>query len=223
MRSKLGTMVLAACLALLGGLASAATTVATCPTATAGAPWAKGAWLPCSAVVYATVPVSPSALVADLSAGVFSWTLASAVQATDSVWALPANSWVSAVAPNFPTPTASSTPPTAVGTGTAKVSWVPPTARADGTALNDLVSYNLLMGTSAAALSQVVNIPAPAASYVFQGLLPGTYWFAVQSVSTAGGTSVNSGEPSLTIAKSSTVAAPNAPTSVTVTATVTVP
>jgi predicted phage tail protein len=84
-----------------------------------------------------------------------------------------------------------------------------------------LASYNLLLGTSATALSKVANIPAPATSYAFKGLVPGTYWFAVQAVSTSEGASANSTSPSLTITKA--VVSPSAPTSVTVTAIVTVP
>jgi hypothetical protein len=213
-------MLLGSLLALLAAVPAMGQTVATCPTATPGV-WAAGSWLPCIAVVNAPLPLPSSALVADMSKGpVLSWTLASNVQPSDNVWSSSANKWVLAAAPNFIVVTTA--PPVIIGS-TATLSWTAPTANTDGTPLTDLVSYNLLMGTSATTLSKVANIPAPATSYAFKGLVPGTYWFAVQAVSASEGASANSTEPSLTVNKVTAPSVPNSPTSVTVTATVTIP
>jgi hypothetical protein len=84
-------------------------TVANCPTATAGAPWAAGAWLPCNGpATYIAQPVPTTALVTDMrcpippatGACTFSWQTSAGVKSTDQVWvksaAKPNGTWVNA-------------------------------------------------------------------------------------------------------------------------------
>lgn len=215
---------------ILGAVpALAQNSVATCPTATTASAWANGTFLPCAtASAYVAVPVPAATVVGVLRNSVGSWQRASAVLATDQVWqkttAVPTGQWalapgLVAVATVPPVTPPVTTPP---GTGaTVTLSWAPPTTNTDGSALTDLASYNILMGTSATALSQLANLPSPASSYSVQGLSPGTYWFAVQSVNAGGSVSVNSNEPSTTVTPPTKT--PSAPGAVSVTVTVTVP
>lgn len=87
-----------------------------------------------------------------------------------------------------------------VGSGAATVTWVPPTRNRDGSALNDLAGYRILYGTSANALDRSVMVRNPGiSSYVVDNLAPGTYYFAVRAVNTAGVESANSNTASKTI------------------------
>lgn len=81
----------------------------------------------------------------------------------------------------------------AAPTTSATISWTPPTQNTDGTALTNLAGYRLVYGTSAAALSNTIEVPNPAAkSYVIEQLSPATYFFAVKAYTTAGIESANS-------------------------------
>lgn len=80
-------------------------------------------------------------------------------------------------------------PPTV---STVPVSWTPPTKNADGTALTDLKSYNVYQGMSATALSKVGSIPVGTLAYTTPKLTPGTYYFAITAVNSAGIESVQS-------------------------------
>lgn len=68
--------------------------------------------------------------------------------------------------------------------GTASLNWTPPTQNTNGTALTNLAGYRIHYGTSATALTQVVQVANPSAvSYVVSNLTPGTYYFAVRAYS----------------------------------------
>lgn len=71
--------------------------------------------------------------------------------------------------------------------GAATLSWVPPTTNTDGSALTNLSGYRIYYGTSASALTQMVQVPnAGIASYVVTGLTSGTYYFGVRAYNTTG-------------------------------------
>src|SRR3984957_8477633 len=99
--------ILAVAALLLGAPAAFSQTVSSCPTATPGTVWSKGAWLPCSTTVaYIAQPVATTAVVSDMrcpippatGACVFSWQLGPKVLPTDGVWvkstAFPNGTWV---------------------------------------------------------------------------------------------------------------------------------
>lgn len=75
---------------------------------------------------------------------------------------------------------------TQVATGSATLSWAAPTQNTDGSALTNLTGYRIYFGTSAASLTQSVDIPnASILTYVLGDLSPATWYFAVKAV--AGG------------------------------------
>lgn len=81
----------------------------------------------------------------------------------------------------------------AVTAGKATLSWTPPTQNTDGTPLTNLAGYRILWGTSATALSNVVEVPGAAVTtHVIDNLTSGTKYFAVRSYNAAGAESVNS-------------------------------
>jgi hypothetical protein len=98
-----------------------------------------------------------------------------------------------------PTPEPPPAPPPA-GTYTVTVSWSRPLLNTDGTVLTDLSGYRIHYGTSAADLSQSVMVSgAEATSGVVSGLAPGSYYFAVTTVNSAGTASDLSNSASRTV------------------------
>jgi hypothetical protein len=80
------------------------------------------------------------------------------------------------------------------------VTWVAPTANTDGTALSNISGYRIYYGTSATSLTQSVDVNnAMATSYVIQGLTSGTWYFAVQVLTSSGTSSAVSTAVSDTI------------------------
>jgi hypothetical protein len=69
--------------------------------------------------------------------------------------------------------------------GTATLSWAAPTENTNGSALADLAGYRIYYGTSADALTQVIDV-ANVTTYVVTGLTAGTYYFAVAAYSSTG-------------------------------------
>lgn len=70
---------------------------------------------------------------------------------------------------------------------TATISWSAPTTNTNGSALTNLSGYRLYYGTSSASLSQEIDISgASTLQYVVTGLVPGTWYFAVASVTNDG-------------------------------------
>jgi hypothetical protein len=85
-------------------------------------------------------------------------------------------------------------------TGSASLSWQAPTQNTDGTTLANLAGYRIVYGTSPSALDQMVQVPgASTTSHVINGLVSGTWYFAVRSYSSSGSESANSGVTSKTI------------------------
>jgi Putative Ig domain len=71
--------------------------------------------------------------------------------------------------------------------GTAMLTWEPPTQNTDGTALTNLAGYRIVYGTSAARLTQTLQIGnAGLSAYVVDNLTPGTYYFAVRAYTSKG-------------------------------------
>jgi hypothetical protein len=109
--------ILTAAALLLGAPAAFSQSVSSCPTAKAGAVWAKGAWLPCtSTVAYVAEPVPAPDLVSDMRCPikpatgpcVFSWQSTSRVLPTDQTWvkdtASPNGTWISSAMVKFEKP-----------------------------------------------------------------------------------------------------------------------
>jgi hypothetical protein len=72
-------------------------------------------------------------------------------------------------------------------TGVATVSWSPPTTNTDGSSLTNLAGYHIVYGTSASALTHTVQVSNPGiSSYVIDGLTSGTWYFGVESYTSAG-------------------------------------
>jgi hypothetical protein len=70
----------------------------------------------------------------------------------------------------------------------------------DGTALTDLAGYHIYYGTSAASLTQLINLPTAGTTvYVVDNLGSGTYYFAIKAYNSAGVESTDSGVVSTTI------------------------
>ena len=162
-------------------LPAAAQTVATCPSATAGTVWAKGAWLPCNAVVYVALPPPGAAKIARMhcaAAGcTFSWDPPSAFLAGDSAWQ---------VTPAKPSGTWAGLPAAAAPTSIATLTWTQPTLDVNGNAAQltgDKVYRGHLADGSDLAL--LASIP-PAATFSDGGLTVGTWCYAISAVNAFG-------------------------------------
>lgn len=84
-------------------------------------------------------------------------------------------------------------PPPPTGSGTAKLDWTAPTTNTEGSAITNLAGYRIVYGTSAAALTQTVQVAgATVSTYTVNGLASGTWHFAVRAYNSAGAESVNS-------------------------------
>jgi hypothetical protein len=81
----------------------------------------------------------------------------------------------------------------AVSIGGATLSWSAPSQNTDGSALTNLAGYRIYYGTSATALTQMVQVNGVGvSSYVIENLAPSTYFFAVRAYTSAGAESSNS-------------------------------
>jgi hypothetical protein len=84
--------------------------------------------------------------------------------------------------------------------GTATLSWQAPTTTTNGGALTNLAGYRVYYGLSAANLNQTIQITTVGLqTYVIDDLAPGTWYFAIRAVTTAGVESAMSDVVSLTI------------------------
>lgn len=71
--------------------------------------------------------------------------------------------------------------------GAATLSWSAPTLNTDGSALTDLAGYRIYYGTSAATLTQMVQVASVGmSSYVVEDLAPSTYYFAIRAYTSGG-------------------------------------
>jgi hypothetical protein len=75
----------------------------------------------------------------------------------------------------------------AVATGSATLSWIPPTTNTDGSALTNLAGYRVRWGTTAGNYPNSATLNNPGlTSYVVSSLVPGTYYFVVTALNSAG-------------------------------------
>lgn len=109
------------------------------------------------------------------------------------------------------------------GETTADLSWTAPTQNTDGTSLTNLAGYSAHWGPSATSLVQSAQITNPATTdYKVTALTPGTWFFAVRAINTAGGISALSNVASKVITapveltQTVGIKVPNAPTGLTV-------
>jgi len=84
------------------------------------------------------------------------------------------------------------------GTGTAVLSWGPPSTNTDGSPVT-LTGFNIYVGKSPGDLKPILMVGPTETTTVLNGLLPGTYYFAVAAVSTTGAESALSNIESKTI------------------------
>lgn len=81
--------------------------------------------------------------------------------------------------------------------GTATLYWEARLVNTDGSPLTNLTGYRISYGTTQ-DLAQTIQIASPAATrYAFEGMAPGTYYFAVRAYSSAGAQS----DPSNVVSK----------------------
>jgi hypothetical protein len=74
-----------------------------------------------------------------------------------------------------------------VATGSASLSWTPPTTNTDGSPLTNLSGYKVYWGPALGDYTNSVTVNNPGiASYVVDNLSPGTYYFVVTALSSAG-------------------------------------
>lgn len=91
-------------------------------------------------------------------------------------------------------------PAPAPSTGAATLSWTPPTTRADGSPIGELAGYRFLYGQASGEYERVEEIGNPGITrYVIDGLGPGTWYFAIQSMTSDGLVSAPSEEVSKSI------------------------
>ncbi len=76
---------------------------------------------------------------------------------------------------------------TQIGTGSTTLNWTAPTLNDDGTALTDLAGYKIYYGQSSGAYGNPIQIDNPSVTtYLVDGLVPSTYYFAATAFNTAG-------------------------------------
>ena len=81
----------------------------------------------------------------------------------------------------------------------ARLSWQAPTKNTDGTPLTNLAGYKVLYGTSPKQYSQTVSVSGASNVSRTIALSPGTWYFAVKAVDSAGKESSPSNEVSKVI------------------------
>ena len=81
------------------------------------------------------------------------------------------------------------------GSAAVTLNWMPPTENTDGSPLTNLAGYDIHYGTASGNYSQSVAVSNPGlATYVVDNLTPGTYYFSVTAVNSAGAESPLSSE-----------------------------
>jgi hypothetical protein len=96
--------------------------------------------------------------------------------------------------------TASSSGPSTTGSGAITLNWTAPTENTDGTPLTNLAGYDIHYGAQSGDYTQSIPVDNPGlATYVVDNLTPGTYYFSVSAVNSAGTESPASSEVALTV------------------------
>ena len=84
--------------------------------------------------------------------------------------------------------------------GSATLAWQPPTANTDGSPLTNLKGYKIHYGTQPGTYDQTITLNnAGLTRYVIENLAPGTYYFAISTLTTNGLESDLSGEANTAI------------------------
>ncbi|MGD0502424.1 MAG: putative Ig domain-containing protein [Steroidobacteraceae bacterium] len=87
-----------------------------------------------------------------------------------------------------------------LATGSASLSWTAPTLNTDGSPVTNLVGYHIYYGTSAGALTSMIDVAAAATTeYEISNLTSGTYYFVVMAYNSWGFESAASNQASKTI------------------------
>ncbi len=81
----------------------------------------------------------------------------------------------------------------------ARLSWTAPTKNTDGSNLTNLSGYKIYYGTSSKNYSQTVSVPGGTTSTWTLQLAPGTYYFALTAIDSAGGESAKTNEVSKSV------------------------
>ena len=81
----------------------------------------------------------------------------------------------------------------------AVLSWQAPTKNVDGSTLTNLSGYKIYYGTTSKNYTQTVNVPGASTTTWTLPLSPGTYYFALTAVDSAGAESAKTAEVSKTI------------------------
>ncbi|HEY8518831.1 MAG TPA: putative Ig domain-containing protein [Gammaproteobacteria bacterium] len=88
----------------------------------------------------------------------------------------------------------------AVGSRGVTLTWLPPTQNEDGSELTDLAGYVIRYGEKSGVYTENIVLEDPElASYVVEGLVPGTYYFVIAAFNSEGTESRNSNEKSATL------------------------
>lgn len=90
-----------------------------------------------------------------------------------------------------PAPTPAPSPPPSTTFGSSTLTWVAPTTNTDGSPLTDLAGYRVYWGTAVGAYPSSQSV-GNVLTYVVQGLAPGTWYFVVTALNTAGRESATS-------------------------------
>lgn len=88
---------------------------------------------------------------------------------------------------------------TTSSSGSVTLTWMPPTVNTDGSSLTNLSGYRIYYGTSASALTSVIQVSVGFSSYMVSNLSRGTWYFALSSINSSGVESSRSGVASKTI------------------------
>ena len=84
--------------------------------------------------------------------------------------------------------------------GSATLSWTAPTQNTDGSTIGALAGFRIQYGTSATALTQMIDVPNPGVvTYVVTNLASGNWFFAVRVYDSDGAESANSNVVNKTI------------------------
>jgi hypothetical protein len=86
-----------------------------------------------------------------------------------------------------PPPPAAPAPAPAPTLGIARLEWRAPATDTDGAPLTNLAGYRIYYGTDVTQLKNTINVSNPGVlTYVIDGLMPNTYYFAVTAVTNTG-------------------------------------
>src|SRR5580658_1315619 len=141
---------------------------------------------------------APSALVASGSSSTTTPASSSTAQSSSSGGSTTSSSGAGSTG-STSSSSSGSTGTSTASSDTVSVSWQAPTENTNGSAITNLAGYTIYFGTSASSMTQQVNIATVGElTYVISNLGPGTWYFEVVAVNTAGVSSAPSSVVSVT-------------------------